>query len=38
MKINDVIKEVDLSKRAIKYYEEEGLLKVQRNHNGYRDY
>lgn len=38
MKINDVIKEVDLSKRAIKYYEAEGLLKVQRNHNGYRDY
>lgn len=38
MKINDVIKEVDLSKRTIKYYEEEGLLKVQRNHNGYRDY
>ena len=38
MKINDVIKEVNLSKRAIKYYEEEGLLEVQRNHNGYRDY
>ena len=38
MKINDVIKEVNLSKRAIKYYEEEGLLEVQRNHNGSRDY
>lgn len=38
MKISDVIKEVNLSKRAIKYYEEEGLLEVVRNHNGYRDY
>lgn len=38
MKISDVIKEVNLSKRAIKYYEEEGLLEVVRNRNGYRDY
>ena len=38
MKINEVIKEVKLSKRAIKYYEEEGLLKVQRDSNGYRNY
>lgn len=38
MKINDVVKEVDLSKRAVKYYEEKGLLKVLRDNNGYRDY
>lgn len=38
MKINEVIKEVNLSKRAIKYYEEEGLLKIKRDHNGYRNY
>lgn len=38
MKINDVIKQVDLSKRAIKYYEEQGLLTVSRDTNGYRNY
>lgn len=38
MKINDVVKEVDLSKRAVKYYEEKGLLKVLRDNSGYRDY
>lgn len=38
MKINDVIKQVDLSKRAIKYYEEQGLLSVAKDRNGYRNY
>ena len=38
MKINDVIKQVDLSKRAIKYYEEQGLLSVSKDENGYRNY
>ncbi|MEG1505801.1 MAG: MerR family transcriptional regulator, partial [Lachnospiraceae bacterium] len=38
MKINDVIKQVDLSKRAIKYYEEQGLLAVLKDTNGYRNY
>ena len=38
MKINDVIKQVDLTKRAIKYYEEKGLLHVAKDTNGYRNY
>lgn len=38
MKINEVIKQVDLSKRAIKYYEEQGLLSVSKDTNGYRNY
>lgn len=38
MKLNEVIQHVDLSKRAIKFYEEENLLKVKRDDNGYRDY
>ncbi|MCI5774314.1 MAG: MerR family transcriptional regulator [Erysipelotrichaceae bacterium] len=38
MKINDLSKQIDLSKRAIKYYEEAGLLTVKRDENGYRDY
>ena len=28
MRLNEVIKQVDLSKRAIKFYEEKGLLKT----------
>ena len=28
MRINEVIQQVDLTKRAIKYYEQEGLLSV----------
>lgn len=32
------IKQVDLSKRAIKFYEEKGLLKTKRDSNGYRNY
>lgn len=38
MRINEVINEVDLSKRAIKYYEEEGLLSIAKDENGYRNY
>lgn len=38
MRLNEVIKKVDLSKRAIKFYEEKGLLKTKRDSNGYRNY
>lgn len=38
MKINEVIQQVDLTKRAIKYYEEQGLLSVYKDENGYRNY
>lgn len=38
MQINEVIKQVDLTKRAIKYYEEQGLLSVNKDENGYRNY
>lgn len=38
MQINEVIQKVDLSKRAVKYYEEQGLLTVAKDANGYRNY
>lgn len=38
MQINEVIQKVDLSKRAVKYYEEQGLLTVTKDANGYRNY
>ena len=38
MQINEVIQQVDLTKRAIKYYEEQGLLSVHKDKNGYRNY
>lgn len=38
MRLNEVIKQVDLSKRAIKFYEEKCLLKTKRDSNGYRNY
>ena len=38
MRLNEAIKQVDLSKRAIKFYEEKGLLKTKRESNGYRNY
>ena len=38
MQINEVIQKVDLSKRAVKYYEEQGLLAVEKDANGYRNY
>ena len=30
MRLNDVIQKVDLSKRAVKYYEEQGLLQIKK--------
>lgn len=38
MLINEVTAQVGLSKRAIKLYEEKGLLHVEKNSNGYRNY
>lgn len=38
MRINEVIQLVPLSKRAVKYYEEQGLLHVEKDENGYRNY
>lgn len=38
MLINEVVKRVDLSKRAVKFYEEKGLLHVSKDANGYRNY
>ena len=38
MRINDVVQKVDLSKRAVKYYEERGLLQIKKDENGYRNY
>ena len=36
MYINEIAKELNMTKRAIKYYEEQGLLKVAKDGNGYR--
>lgn len=38
MLLNEIVEEVGMTKRAIKYYEEKGLLKVEKGSNGYRDY
>lgn len=38
MLLNDIIKEVKMTKRAVKYYEEKGLLSVYKDSNGYRNY
>ena len=38
MTINDISKELGLTKRAIKFYEEKGLLSVPKDKNGYRNY
>ena len=38
MQLNEVIKEVGMTKRAVKYYEEKGLLSIKKDKNGYRDY
>ena len=38
MQINEVIQKLDLTKRAIKYYEEQGLISVNKDKNGYRNY
>lgn len=38
MKIQDVEQKTNLSKKAIRYYEEKELINIKRNGNGYRDY
>lgn len=38
MTINEIAKELNITKRAIKFYEEKGLLKVEKESNGYRNY
>ena len=39
MKINEVEKRVQITKKSIRFYEQEGLLHPERNkENGYRDY
>lgn len=38
MQLNEVCRRVELSKRAVKYYEEQGLLSVGKDANGYRNY
>lgn len=38
MTIHEIAKELNITKRAIKYYEEQGLLKVAKDSNGYRNY
>lgn len=38
MTINDISKASGLTKRAIKFYEEKGLLSVPKDENGYRHY
>lgn len=38
MTINEIAKELNITKRAMKYYEEQGLLKVAKDSNGYRNY
>ena len=38
MLLNEIINEVGMTKRAVKYYEEKGLLSVEKDRNGYRNY
>ena len=38
MTINEIAKELNITKRAIKFYEEKGLIKVAKDSNGYRNY
>ena len=38
MLLNEIANEVGMTRRAIKYYEEKGLLSVNKGNNGYRDY
>ena len=38
MLLNEVINEIGMTKRAVKYYEEKGLLSVDKDSNGYRNY
>lgn len=38
MLLNEIAMEVGMTKRAVKYYEEKGLLSVKKDSNGYRNY
>lgn len=38
MLLNEIAKEVGMTKRAIKYYEEKELLSIKKDDNGYRNY
>ncbi|WP_200231399.1 MerR family DNA-binding transcriptional regulator [Rubrivivax gelatinosus] len=38
MRIGDLAKQVDISVRMLRYYEQEGLLRPARTESGYRDY
>lgn len=38
MMINEAARRADLTRRAIKFYEEKGLLKPAKDANGYRNY
>ena len=38
MLANEILKEVGMTRRAIKYYEEKGLLSIKKDTNGYRNY
>lgn len=38
MTVNDISRELGITKRAIKFYEEKGLLSVPKDRNGYRSY
>ena len=38
MTVNEIAEELNITKRAMKYYEEQGLLKVAKDSNGYRNY
>lgn len=38
MLLNEIINEVGMTKLAVKYYEEKGLLSVNKDSNGYRNY
>ena len=38
MLLSEIINEVGMTKRAVKYYEEKGLLSVDKDSNGYRNY
>lgn len=38
MLANGILKEVGMTRRAIKYYEEKGLLSIKKDTNGYRNY
>ena len=38
MKIQEVCQQLNTTKKAIYYYEKQGLIKVTKQENGYRDF